>query len=250
MTGLTSRRRSPLSGAFNFRDLGGLPTTDGRRTRHGLLYRSDTLQALTPEDVRVLVDQMGIGMVLDLRGAGETISEGRAVLHRQCCHLNVPLLDVDVVRERQGPPLAAAYVDHLEHDRNLPMAVELLAHALSRPTVVHCAAGKDRTGVVIALALGLAGVTTTAIVDDYLCTAPNMERIVARFETWPRYRGNMRRLPPDLYRCERGVITALVEVVRDRYGGFDAWARQAGVSQAARSALGTRLIDDQADEPG
>jgi protein-tyrosine phosphatase len=66
-----------LTGAFNFRDLGGLPTADGRRTRSGLLFRSDTLQALTEADVTQLVRSLGVMLVMDLRDAGEAIGEGR-----------------------------------------------------------------------------------------------------------------------------------------------------------------------------
>ena len=69
-----------LEGAFNFRDLGGLRLPDGRRIRQGRLFRSDTLQALTPGDVRVLLDELGLRTVVDLRLAKEVEEEGRGPL--------------------------------------------------------------------------------------------------------------------------------------------------------------------------
>jgi protein-tyrosine phosphatase len=66
-----------LTGAFNFRDLGGLPTADGRRTRPGRLFRSDTLQALTEADVTYLVESLSVMLVIDLRDTDEAVEQGR-----------------------------------------------------------------------------------------------------------------------------------------------------------------------------
>ena len=74
---LQTRHVSPLSGAFNFRDLGGLATRDGRVTQCGRLYRSDTLQALTPDDVVRLTVEFGLEAIVDLRLASEVAGEGR-----------------------------------------------------------------------------------------------------------------------------------------------------------------------------
>src|ERR1700728_2567539 len=75
----TSERLLPLVGAYNFRDLGGYPTVDGRATRWGLLYRSDTLHELTPADLDVLRG-LGLACVIDLRTAGELEQTGRGLL--------------------------------------------------------------------------------------------------------------------------------------------------------------------------
>jgi protein-tyrosine phosphatase len=87
------RSLSPLDGAFNFRDLGGMPLCDGRRTRHGLLFRSDTLQALTPADLTVLRSRIGLRAVVDLRLSREVADEGRGPLAQagEVRYLNAPL---------------------------------------------------------------------------------------------------------------------------------------------------------------
>src|SRR6185312_6941474 len=175
-----------LSGAYNFRDLGGMRTRDGGVLRRGRLFRSDTLQELTDEDVARLVDELEIAFVVDLRQAVEAVEEGRGPLARRpVCYANVPLVDVDAPAGTPGELTVTQYLDHLEHDPNLVVAVELVASVVHRPTVLHCAAGKDRTGVVTALVLGLLGVEDEQIVADYMVTATNMDRITERFGRWP-----------------------------------------------------------------
>jgi protein tyrosine/serine phosphatase len=225
-----ARHVSPLAGAFNFRDVGGLPAADGRRTRYGRFFRSDSLQELTDEDVARLVDDLAITFVIDLRGAQEAVEEGRGPLARRpVCYANVPLIDVDSPAGAPGELTVTQYLDHVESDPNLVVAIELLALVIRRPTVLHCAAGKDRTGVVTALLLGMLGVDEEAIVADYMATAENMERIVERFGRWPRYRTNMASLPAEIYRAEEHTIRVFLREMAARYGGARAWALSKGI---------------------
>lgn len=225
------RYESPLAGAYNFRDVGGLPTVDGRATAHGMLYRSDSLQELTAADVALLVDELRVVFVVDLRGAQEAVEEGRGPLAAQpVCYANIPLVDVDTPEGAPGELTVNQYLSHLEHDPNLPIAVELVASMVRRPTVLHCAAGKDRTGVVTALLLSLVGVTEQAIIDDYMATARNMDRIVERFGRWPRYRANMQHLPAEIYRAERHTIETFLRELSSRFGGAAGWAAERGVA--------------------
>ena len=187
-----------LSGAFNFRDLGGLPTAEGRLTRAGRLFRSDTLQALTEADVTYLIQALGVMLVMDLRDADEAVEQGRGLLDRSpLCYVNLPLEAAPAANAAPGRVGGATldfYLGHLDSTSSvLPLALQILAVSLTRPTVVHCAAGKDRTGLVVALVLGIAGVRDEAIVADYMATAQNMQRINERSRpgpatgtTWPR----------------------------------------------------------------
>jgi len=217
---------SALTGAFNFRDAGGGPI------RRGRLFRSDTLQALTGTDKELLLDRFGIEGVLDLRSSAETVSEGRADLPG-VRYVNVPL---KTVQSGRSSALEDIYVDHLRHDENLSIVMELLAVLLARPVVVHCASGKDRTGVVTALALGLAGAPRELIVQDYLRSAYSLPRVIERFRSLG--------LPEELFRCTESTINALLNSVDDDFGGFAGWARQRGVSDAAVRTLEARLLND------
>jgi hypothetical protein len=126
-----------LTGAFNFRDLGGLPTVGGRRTRPGLLFRSDTLQALTEADVAHLVRSLGVMLVMDLRDADEAVEQGRGLLGRSpLCYVNLPL-DAAPTRDAAPPGDAGAtldfYLRHLESGSSvLPLALQILAVSLAR----------------------------------------------------------------------------------------------------------------------
>jgi rhodanese-related sulfurtransferase len=158
-----------LAGAFNFRDLGGFATVDGRRTRSGLVFRSNSLHDLTPADVARFRDDLRIATIVDLRGPQEIAREGPGPLDGVAVRrLNLPLLD-----EATDHP--GDYVDPGERYRgylrvaghNVVAALETMADARSLPLVFHCTAGRDRTGVVAALLLALLGVAPDDIVADY-----------------------------------------------------------------------------------
>lgn len=240
---ISERHISPLAGAYNFRDLGGLSTRDGRRIRHGRVFRSDSLQELTDDDVARLVDELGIGFVIDLRNGVESVEEGRGPLaHRPVCYANIPLVDVNSPRGDPGMQTVLQYLDHLDGDPNLVVAVELLALVCARPTVLHCAAGKDRSGVVTALLLRMLGIDDELIVADYMATALNMDRIVERFGRWERYRRNMARLPAEIYRAEEHTIRIFLDELDRRYGGARQWARRSRVSDEAVTRLESSLL--------
>ncbi|GAB4588107.1 tyrosine-protein phosphatase [Nocardia sp. IFM 10818] len=215
---------SPLTGAFNFRDTGG------GRIRRGRLYRSDTLQALTDADRELLIEWFGVRCILDLRSESETLAEGVAELPG-ARYAHVPLRAVQSGRSSR---LEDIYVDHLANDVNLPRAIETLSGLLPRPTVVHCASGKDRTGIVIAITLGLAGVPREAIIRDYLRSADSMSRVIERFRDY--------NLPEHLFRCPESAITALLDAIDRDFGGFAGWATYAGISNAAVLRLRRSLI--------
>jgi hypothetical protein len=234
---------STLQGVANFRDIGGLTTTDGHRVRAGRLFRSGSLQELTTEDVQVLRDSVGLRYVVDLRTAEEAVQQGRGLLGADpVCYLNVPLIDVDSPKAPPGEVVLRQYLEHLESDPNLPLAIEVIAGAVAHPTVMHCAAGKDRTGVVAALIELNLGVPEEQVVADYMVTASNMEAVLSRLRRWPRYARNMERLPAEIYRCEEHVIRGLVRAVSEGYGGARSWALSRGVPADALAELRNRLL--------
>src|SRR5581483_6867324 len=161
-----------LDGAVNVRDVGGLPLTDGGVTAEGRLLRADNLQALSAADVARLVDGIGLTTVVDLRSTAELTAEGPAPLDAVASvrHAHHPVLpeeglatdvvaDVFVVRDEQdrsrypGDRLTGHYLGYLE-DRPEQVVAAVRSIATSDgAALVHCAAGKDRTGVVVALAL-------------------------------------------------------------------------------------------------
>ena len=219
------------AGALNFRDLGGLPAGPGRRTRSGVLFRSDTLQALTDDDVALLVERLGLEAVFDLRVGAEAVEQGRGPLvGHAVTYLNAPLREAapnDEPAERQALLFSLM---HLEAPTSVLGSVVRSAAAFAgRPIVVHCAAGKDRTGLVVTLLLALAGVDRQAIVADYLASGPNMVAIMRRFRTWPRYAAHMAATVPELYQAHEHTVRGVLDALDDRYGGVRGWALARGL---------------------
>jgi len=232
-----------LDGAVNVRDLGGLPTADGGTTVAGRLLRSENLQELSPRDVTRLVDEIGVTTVVDLRSTNEVTIEGPAPLDAlpQVRRAHHPVLreflDVtDTVKEAllteaveadrtryPDDPMCGHYLGYLEN-RPLEVAGALRAIATSPgAAIVHCAAGKDRTGVVVALALTVAGVEPEVIVADYMATDEKLEAIIERLARSRMYSGDVSSRPVRAHAPRAETMKAFLGQLDPRYGGLDAW---------------------------
>jgi protein-tyrosine phosphatase len=288
--GLPAPHWLDLQGTVNARDVGGLPTVDGRSTRSGVLLRADNLQDLTSADVRRLVDDVGLRTVVDLRSTGEVHLEGPtplagAVRHHQLSlipewdgepdreeveravhaavvheHVDEPAAangGVDLAkalpslsdferreRDRKDPTdLVRHYVGYVETaGTNVGRALQVLADPGSGPTLVHCAAGKDRTGVVVALALSLAGVNRDAVVADYLRSAERADRILARLTATSTYGPSLAGVPVEDITPRRESMEGFLDHVDTAYGGVHGLALSLGVSEEEIARLGVRLL--------
>lgn len=233
-----------LSGAFNFRDLGGLRAGPDHRVRTSALFRSDTLQALAATDVAYLVDELRLELVVDLRIGTEAVEQGRGPMAAvPVSYLNAPLRDLPV---SDLPPREQSLHFYLEHlaspTSSLAMVVRVVAALAGRPVLVHCAAGKDRTGLVIALLLRLLDVDDEEIMADYLRTADNMARIVERFRGWPRYRDHMDTVPAEVYQAQEHTIRGFLAGLDRDHGGAQGWARSRGIDDATLHRLREHLL--------
>jgi len=221
-----------LEGAYNFRDLGGLRTRDGRRLRSGRVFRSDTLQALTAADVTHLREVVGLRGVVDLRRADEILSEGRGRLSEatEVRYVNVPL---DMAATEGVAPedvMRQLYLGCLAAEARLVNAIEELSEMAEHPVVFHCAAGKDRTGVLAAVVLRMLNVADEDIVGDYMKSAESMPRMIERFRTWARYRAHMEQAPPQAYAVESAPLMEVLNSLDRDHGGVRQWATSRGMS--------------------
>lgn len=159
-----------ITGLLNFRDVGGLPTSNGARTRFKTLYRSHSPSGLGPEGMAE-IRALGLGAVLDLRDEFETVQWPYDLGAPSIRRYFVPVLG-----NRPVPPDQADLYLHMveECGSEFTRAVRAMADAQSLPLLVHCAVGKDRTGVTVALALSAVGVTDEAIVTDFLRSNPGL----------------------------------------------------------------------------
>jgi protein-tyrosine phosphatase len=249
-----------LDGAVNVRDLGNLPTEDGQKTARARLLRADNLQDLSAADVRKLAHDIGVTTVVDLRSSHELAAEGPAPLDAVAGvrHAHHPVLpevgfNTDVVadallaRDRMDKvryprdPVCGHYLGYLE-DRpdQVVGALRSIAHA-GGAAVVHCAAGKDRTGVVVALALTVAGVPAEAVVADYAASGERTEAIMARLRRSRLYSRDVNSKPADLQRPRAETMAAFLEQMDARYGGVASWLTDHGLSAADLDALRVKL---------
>jgi len=240
-------RLLPLIGAYNFRDLGGYPTVDGRVTRWGQLFRSDTLHELTEADLKVLRD-VGLKTVVDLRTRTELERTGRGLLADEPVHFR----HHSVLQEEGGETRAAPteadtvgqrYLWYLDVGR--AALVETLTMAGDRglyPLVFHCAAGKDRTGVVAALVLDILGVERNVIVEDYVLTASRMELILGRLVRDPADGRSLDELPADAFAVEAATMEEFLDGLYERHDGARGWALAAGVPSECLDAMPTHLL--------
>jgi hypothetical protein len=234
-----------LTSVLNFRDVGGLTTDDGRQLVSGRLFRSASLQEICAPDADVLVGEFGVRYLVDLRTAREAAEEGRGrLVDYELNYLNLPLANVDAPPP-QGHPLLAQYELYLDAAAGLPVIIETVAGLLRHPTLIHCAAGKDRTGVVLAMIELLAGVSAEQVVADYMRTAPGFDTVVAQLRSWPRYARHMQVLPPVIYQCQEPVIRSWLATLQARHGGARAWALAHGVPRAALDQLRDALVIDR-----
>jgi len=235
---------SGLRGAFNFRDLGGLRAGPDLQVRSGALFRSDTLQALTADDVAYLVEKLGLELVVDLRRGPEAVEQGRGPLAATpVCYLNAPLSEAPASDLPPREQSLAFYLMHVGSPTSQVATVVRIVCALAgRPVLVHCAAGKDRTGLVTALLLRLLGVDDDDIVADYLRSGPAMARIVERFRGWPHYSAHMATVPPEVYDAEEHTITGFLAALDSRHGGAAGWAHSRGITDHELARLREGLL--------
>jgi hypothetical protein len=226
-----------------------------------VLLRADNLQSLSARDVRVLVEDEALEVVLDLRTDVEVEREGPGPMTAQPAvrieHRSLypdsggnTDLDADTVKpwgrddENESPdeqPVVRAYMSYLNRRPDSVVgSVRTIARA-DGAVLVHCAAGKDRTGVVVALALDAAGVDRDTIVADYLATAERIEAIVARLVRSPIYRATIEKRDARALAPTPGTMERVLELVDDRFGGSVAWLSAHGLGAPEVERLRHRL---------
>jgi len=280
---VSSPRWIDLAGAANVRDLGGLPTVDGRQTRTGRLIRSDNLQGLTDADVRTLVDEHQVRAVADLRTGVEVDLEGPGPITREPAvdvqhfslfpesghNTDAGSLDDDndddddtndysgkvlvLPWQNRGTDLGESdggrkgaswvYLRYLDERADSVVGALRLIAGTDGATIVHCAAGKDRTGVVIALALAEVGVAREAIVDDYARSAERIEGIFTRLRASRTYADDLENQSIDKHRPRAATMEHLLDALDADHGGAAGWLRAHGWTDGDAAALRKHLLD-------
>ncbi len=232
-----------LEGAHNVRDVGGLPARTGS-TRSGVLLRSDALDALTPADVDRLVTDIGLAHVIDLRSHAERAERGRGLLGQT----SVRYSDLDVIDENDlvrrqetrsasfaagldpAVIIADGYVELLELGAPaFVAAIESIVAPGGAPALVHCAIGKDRTGVLVALLLDAAGVERDAIVADYALSHQTLGHIREQLEQSQAFQALARKIPAFVFDATPETMERFLDRLHDGWGGATGYFSVNGV---------------------
>jgi protein-tyrosine phosphatase len=239
-----------VEGALNFREVVGLPAEGGRRIAAGRLYRSDTLQFLTRDDVTWLVRDVGLRSVIDLRLDYELQVEGFGLPgSSDVAHHHLPFrVDGTQGTGDATPILQAAdpMVPHyLGYLRTMPESVtgviRILGDPERVPVLIHCAAGKDRTGVAVAVALSVAGVSHEDIAQEYGRNPDRVPLVMERLRSMESYGDSIDRLPPEAHLTDPEFMRRFLAAVDEMYGGVVGYLQRHGVTddelQRVRDAL-------------
>jgi protein-tyrosine phosphatase len=249
------RRELAWDGCLNVRDLGGHRTADGRETTYGSVVRADSIRQLSEAGWEALVDY-GVRTVVDLRGDHEMDDDPPGNLPVQVLH--VPFMEAGEAEWREiepeieaaaeaAPDAATAtrdvYLIFLERfKRNAAAGVRAVARAPAGGVVVHCVGGKDRTGLLTALLLRLAGVDTEQVAADYALSEdrlrPRHEKWFAKAETEAE-RERLRRIT----RTPAAAMVGVFDELERRYGGVEGYLCSGGLTGEELELARRRLVD-------
>jgi protein-tyrosine phosphatase len=235
------QRLIELEGCLNFRDLGGYPTAGGGTLVWRRIYRSDGLHRLTKSDCARIRDELRVTDLIDLRSSAELSVDGRGLLENEpLAFHHVPLFDGNTSTasfEVKEMTLADRYLGLAEVAKPAIARVVTIVAEAEGGTVYHCAAGKDRTGVISAILLSALGVSDELIVADYALTQQNLDAIVARLGESEGYKTMLDALPPDTLHADPQTMVSLLEQLRERYGSAEGYLESADVGDDVLARL-------------
>lgn len=242
-------REISVDGLVNIRDIGGLVTHDGRTVRSGRVFRSDNPKALTDVGRQEFRDRVNPTTVIDLRMSLEVDREGYE-LDEHVTIVNCPMTPQSGVNEEQ---ILAGLCDNLIDDymkqidvngRFVAQALSLIAESSNQPVVVHCTAGKDRTGIIIAMLLDILGVPHETIVADYHLTTRNMAPVLERIRNAPVFKENGLASAPDwIFASEPETMQGFLARMTETYGGAEGWALRQGISPELLTQVRADLVE-------
>ena len=243
-------RHYPLEGCFNFRDIGGYLNQDGKRVKKGLYFRAGRQDRMSDQDLSKLSD-LKISTQIDLRKPDEVLHQGKGPLEA----MGANYVNIAVIPEGGSDQLSRLvgdtgisgkrYLGYLEFGPSSWLRMfEILANKDSLPVVLHCTAGKDRTGVSTAFLLSVLGVSRDLIEADYLLTNLDTERQADFIESTVGY--------PEGYDRESMVAAAgvpeealkdFLDGVESKWGGAVGYLKEIGVTQEQMDAIQNNFLE-------
>jgi protein tyrosine/serine phosphatase len=262
-----------LAGVVNMRDVGGMVTEAGDVVRDHRLLRSDNLQDLPEQSVRTLLEEYRLTDVVDLRTYVEVAKEGDGPLRLlpQVHHHHFTLYRED--SDESGIPAAekalpweqdeqdaranrVAAEHRRDHDEfwsqhylkyltTRPDSVLAALHTISTSegaAIVHCAAGKDRTGTVVGMALKMVGVVDDEVIADYAASAERVPRILERLRARPAYAENLKDKTVAQQSPQADTMRLLLDALQEHFGGVHGWLNEQGWTTTDTDRMRRKLL--------
>ena len=243
-------RHYPFEGCFNFRDIGGYPTTDGYVVRWGRYFRTGRQDHMTEQDLDK-VRELGISTQIDLRRPDEVHEQGRGPLETMgATYHNIPVIPEggsDHLSRLVGDTGISGkrYLGYLEFGPESWIRMfEIFARASSQPILLHCTAGKDRTGVSTAFLLSVLGVDRALIEEDYILTNRDVARQIDFIENTIGLPEGMNR---DSMMHVAGVpedaIGDFLDGLQETSGGPLGYLRSIGINEDMMNAVRNEFLE-------
>lgn len=238
---LNPARHINIEGAANIRDLGGYPTKDGNMTKWGKYFRGDSLHALPLESEKYLAKEKGVQSIIDLRLSFE--GKYKHIDQLSYDYINIPLLDPATFTSKIPKSLIDMYC--LMLDSSQKQFKEVFQHFIQagdNPVLFHCRVGKDRTGVLAAMLLDLAGVSHDLIIKDYALTSKYK----------PVTEEALRSTPPlmtkkqfrSMLLCEPEYMEQFLRYLYDNYGSTEGFLHKIGFNEKEMEQLRASFIEE------
>ena len=245
-----SDRHHPFEGCFNFRDIGGYPAADGRTVRWGVYFRAGRQDRMTESDLDKL-RALGITTQIDLRRPDEAREQGQGPLPSLGAdYHNVPVIPeggTDQLSRLVGDTGISGrrYLGYLEFGPDAWIRMfEMFASEQSQPILIHCTAGKDRTGVSTAFLLSVLGVDRALIEADYVLTNRDVERqadFIEREVGLPE--GMTRESMMHAAGVPETAMRDFLDGLQERWGGPLDYLRSIGISEATMAAVREKFLE-------
>jgi protein-tyrosine phosphatase len=239
-------RHLGLAGTYNLRDTGGYRTLDGRTIRWRTFLRSDSLHRVPPMARSTLLTY-GVCTIIDLRRSDELqVAPNVFASSSEVVYHHISLL-ADSLPDRKVAPRSLPDIYRMileQRQEQLRQVLATLAAPGGFPAVVHCTAGKDRTGLIVTLLLGLVGVPAATIIEDY---ALSSQYLVGTYLEEARQRAANNGIPWEWFQhqviCPPEFMQTTLQYLNERHGSIDAYMRRIGLSQEQCECLRQALLE-------